>query len=601
MAGGAEPESSSATPLLRSSPSTSTLGPASSTSSGSSPTPSRRQAARAARAVAFIASVVLALCSNSVATFSLYGPVFQSRLRYTQYQVNGVAIAASFALYLPVPFLGYVCDRVGPTPLSLLSAIFFGTGYSLAAGLYRHAATSLEHAAGSGGSGPGDAAYALMVLAFISIGVGTSGMYLGTVATCAKNFGKGRYRGLALAAPITACGLSGLWLSQVASRILYERLPDGGKGDVDPFRFFVFLAVLLTVAGLLGTFTLRVVDEKDLIDEAVEELERSGILGSSALLSPGGRTTQGSGGYGSIEEITSDPLDEEGLAGVGDAAGKDTDDEEARLKKDWVLNAETRRYLSDPTMWLFALGFFFMIGPGETFLNNLGSVIKTLYPPASDTVSAGSPTSAATHVSIVCVTSTVARILVGALTDLLAPSPRTQHVQVPAPPRSSSHLLQRMRRQFSVSRVVFMIFFGLLSSAGMVTLASGAIQNHGERFWVVSGLVGAGYGATFSLTPIIVTVIWGVENFATNWGIIAMFPALGAALWGFVYSAVYQAGAEKSPAGGGGEPGEDILCYGTRCYAPAFWAMSASVWLACVLLVLAWKGKNGWTKRGIVI
>jgi hypothetical protein len=110
----------------------------------------------------------------------------------------------------------------------------------------------------------------------------------------------------------------------------------------------------------------------------------------------------------------------------------------------------------------------------------------------------------------------------------------------------------------------------------------------------VSGLVGAGYGAVFSLTPIIITVIWGVENFATNWGIVAMFPALGATLWGLVYSAVYQAGAER-------EADEDNLCYGEACYAPAFWAMAASVWIACGLVLWAWKGKNGWAQRGVVV
>jgi len=107
----------------------------------------------------------------------------------------------------------------------------------------------------------------------------------------------------------------------------------------------------------------------------------------------------------------------------------------------------------------------------------------------------------------------------------------------------------------------------------------------------------------FSLTPIIITVIWGVENFATNWGIVAMFPALGATLWGVVYSAVYQAGVRKSILGPGdvNDGGEENICYGQQCYAPAFWAMAGSVWVACGLVVWAWKGRNGWAQRGIVV
>jgi hypothetical protein len=428
-----------------------------------------------------------------------------------------------------------------------------------------------------------------MVGAFAIIGFATSCMYLAAVATCAKNFGKGKHRGLALAVPIAGFGLSGMWESQVASRILYERLPDGSKGDVDVFRFFIFLAVLLAAVGLLGTIGLRIVDEQDLIDDAVDELERSGMLDGSALFSPGGALHRG---YGAIDQ--SNALDEEAEGDILDPS-KDGEDEQAKKRKEWVLNAETQRFLTDHTMWCFALGFLFIIGPGEAFINNLGTVIGTLYPPTLNHV--GNPTSAATHVSIVGITSTVARLLTGSLTDILAPSPQATHIQI-----TSSQTLPKKR--LSVSRVTFLLFFAVLLSIGLVALASGFIQNHGERFWIVSGLVGAGYGAVFSLTPIIITVIWGVENFATNWGIVAMFPALGSTTWGLIYSAVYQAGAKdplpSGPSSNGGS-GDGSFCYGSHCYALTFWGMAVSVWIACFMVLWAWKGRNGWAQRGIVI
>ncbi|KAK3946270.1 putative mfs monocarboxylic acid transporter protein [Diplogelasinospora grovesii] len=578
-----------AAPLLQSSQSedtASTLGPASSSASLRSLSPrrpdsSRRSrataAAAAARNLSFASAVVSALCAGSVAVFSLYGHIFQERLHYTQFQVNGVAIAASIACYIPVPFLGYLCDRVGPAPLSLLSAVFFGGGYGLAAGLYKRAATSLQTVQ----QHPGRWAYVAMIFAFVCIGVGTSSMYLSAVATCAKNFGRGKHRGLALAVPIAAYGLSGMWVSQVGSRVFYEKtLPDGGtRGDVDVFRFFLFLAILLVVVGVLGAFGLRIVDESDLIEDAVEELERSGILDSSALLTPG-RTERG---YGAIDQIERrNPFE--------DAEG---DEGEERARKTWVLNAETQRFLTDHTMWCFALGFLFMIGPGEAFINNLGTVIKTLYPPELRHV--GRPTSAATHVSIVGITSTVVRLLTGSLTDLLAPSPQAQHIQLTS---STASLQRQQQKRFTLSRVTFLLFFAFLLSLGLAVLASGAIQDHGDRFWIVSGLIGSGYGAVFSLTPIIITVIWGVENFATNWGIVAMFPALGATMWGLIYSAVYQSGANRSA---GSDNQQDNLCYGSQCYASTFWAMAASVWVACALVLWAWKGKNGWVQRGIVV
>ncbi|KAJ0279016.1 putative monocarboxylate transporter mch1 [Colletotrichum noveboracense] len=539
-----------------------------------------RRSANTWRAVSFVAALVSALCAGSITVFSMYGHIFQERLHYTQFQVNGLAISSSIALYLPVSILGYICDRVGTPPLSLLAAILFGGGYAIAAGTYRQLEDEnfggLRDMAGRRISGGPDWTYPLMIFAFVCVGVGTCSMYLAAVATCAKNFGKGKHRGLALAVPIAAFGLSGMWLSQLGSRVFYEKLPDGSAGDLDVFHFFVFLSILLLVVGIVGSFTLKVVDEEEIIEEAVEELERSGLLErSTSFLS----ARSGGRGYGAISQIA----DEEDGGALGPA------EDDAKLKKKLVLNAETRSFLTDLTMWYFALGFLLMIGPGEAFINNLGTVIGTLYPPTRQYV--GPPTSAATHVSIVGITSTVARLATGTLTDLLAPSPQTQHLQVSSSP-------PYIRGRLAISRVAFLLFFAIVLSLGLVALASGFIQEHGERFWIVSGLVGSGYGAVFSLTPIIITVIWGVENFATNWGIVAMFPALGSTIWSLVYSAIYQSGATKSPSPG---EGGDVFCYGMQCYASTFWAMAVTVWVACGMVLYAWKGKNGWVQRGIVI
>ncbi|KAK4043624.1 major facilitator superfamily domain-containing protein [Parachaetomium inaequale] len=573
------------TPLLRPrspspSPSPSTLSPTTTASSlHSPPSPSARRAAQThrLRTTSALAALLSSLCAGSITIFSLYGHILQSRLHYTQFEVNGLASAASMAMYIPVPLLGYLCDRSGPAPLSLLAALMFGGGYAGAAAAYARAEVHGGEAAAEW--------YALMVLAFVAIGVGTCSMYMSAVATCAKNFGRGKHRGLAVAVPIAAFGLSGMWMSQVGCRLFLRQGDGAEEGEVDVVRFFVFLAVLLVVVGVVGAFGLRIVDERDLIEEAVEEMERSGLLDGSAIFTPG----RSENGYGAVER--GDPFDE--LEDV-----KDPEEEEARLKKQWVLNAETRRFLTDHTMWCFALGFFFMIGPGEAFINNMGTVIKTLYPPTLPYD--GKPTSAATHVSIVGVTSTAVRLLTGTLTDLLAPSPKARHIQITPTPTTNRRLLSAAATRFSISRVSFLLFFAALLSLGLAGLASGLVQNHGDRFWIVSGLVGAGYGAVFSLTPIIITVIWGVENFATNWGIVAMFPALGATLWGLVYSAVYQAAAKREEEDSPGQ-GEDNLCYGEACYAPAFWAMAASVWIACGLVLWAWKGRNGWAQRGIVV
>ncbi|GIZ41786.1 hypothetical protein CKM354_000508000 [Cercospora kikuchii] len=537
----------------------------------------------------FAWALVNTLGAGSITAFSLYAPLLQRRLHYSQLQVNGISITAEIAMYLPVPLWGMMCDRFGPGIPSLLAGSFFGIGYLLAAFDFQ--------------SGPPPALggegwpYWAMVIAFIFIGCGTSLMYLSAVTTCAKNFGRGKNKGIALALPIACFGLSGMWQAQVGSRLLYETRADGSKGTVNVHKFFIFLGVLLFTTGLIGCFALRIVDEEELIEDAVEELEQSGFLDESQYFHRLLRERQESEGYGTL----TDSVVEEISRKADEMKAKKA--EEQRMKT-WLLNAETRRFLSDKTMWWLAAGFLLVTGPGEAFINNLGTIIDTFYPPIS-IPEGGNPTSAATHVSIVAVMSTIARILTGTLTDILAPtSVPHQHRRGPnSLANSLSSLpppLPTEKKFFELSRITFLIAFCILMSIGQVVLATGFIQEHAERFWIVSASIGAGYGAAFSLTPIIVSVIWGVENFGTNWGICAMMPAIGATIWGLVYSGVYQWAADLNTVEGS-DIVEDKLCYGIKCYAPTFWAMAISVWLACGLWFWAWRGPGGWQKRGIAV
>ncbi|KAF2842530.1 MFS general substrate transporter [Patellaria atrata CBS 101060] len=543
------------------------------------------------RYLSFIWAVVNCLCAGSITAYSLYGHIFQSRLHYTQFQINIVAIVAEIGMYVIVPAVGYLCDRYGPGWPSLFSAFLFGAGYTLAGLTYR---------TGSPPSRGGDGwPFSLMVVAFAAVGLGTCCMYLSAVTTCVKNFGRGKYKGVALAIPIAAFGLSGMWQSQVGSKLLYERNPDGSKGDVDVFRYFLFLACTLFAVGIVGFFTLVIIDEEEMIDEAVDQLEQSGLLQEDEFF----QRAASIHGYGTtaphdLSDSTFDFLRSE----ADDLKAKA---EEERRKKNWLLNEETRLFLADRTMWWLAAGFFLVTGPGEAFINNLGTVIETLYPPSTPLSDA--PTTAATHVSIVAITSTLARLITGTLSDLLAPvAPQHQHRRLLTSMSSSidSLAIPPLCKRFTLSRVTFLLVSALFVSIGQAILASGVTQDHVSRFWLVSGFIGAGYGAVFSLVPIVISVVWGVENFGTNWGIVAMVPAAGAAVWGLLYSAVYQRAAHDEVENvGSGVQGrkEDILCYGKACYQSTFWAMVASVWIACGLWMWAWRGPGGWKRRGIAV
>ncbi|KAJ5370674.1 transporter mch1 [Penicillium cataractarum] len=534
------------------------------------------------RVISFAWGVVTCLGAGSITAFSLYGHLLLTRLRYTQLQVNAVSIAAEIAMYLLVPLFGYLCDRYSPSPLALFSGLLFGVGYLLAALTYRSGPP-----VDAGGSGwP----FWVMIVAFIAIGMGTSCMYLAAVATCAKNYGRGKHKGIMLAIPIAAFGLSGMWQSQLGTYVLYEKNPDGSRGDVDVFRYFMFLAILLLVIGVIGTFALQIVDsdEEKYIDETVEELERSGLLEESEFFRPVRAAVE----YGTFAEDDDDrsiTLSEEERE--QQRLEKEREEEERR-KKTWLLNYETRVFLQDPTMWWLAAGFFLVTGPGESYINNLGTIIPTLTPPSYEADASPPAGLPSTHVTTVALTSTIARLLTGSLSDFFAP-PAT-HLFPPIPEGARHRSITPSNSRPTISRMAFLLPSAFLLSIGYLILSTPIPLQEPSIFHLTTALVGFGYGSAFSLTPIIISVVWGVENFATNWGIVAMMPALGAALWGVVYSTAYQ-NAIDAGAGFGSPDGQ---CHGWRCYG--LWAVgcTASVWVAILAWAAAWRG---WKRKGVVV
>lgn len=450
--------------------------------------------------------------------------------------------------------MGLLCDRYSPRPVALMSVFSSGGGYFLAALAYRQ-----------GPPEQGGWPVWVMVIGFLGVGLGTCTIVLSSVTTCGKNFGKSRYRGLAVASPIAALGLSGVWLSQVGGRWLTEQGRGGRAGNVDVYRYFLFLGGLAIGVGLVGAVALQILNEEELIEEAAaNQKDRSERFEETPLL---------------CHSTHDRPVD---YRTVSESRSLNTSDHDQKpmldaRKKTLVLNNETRRFLTDPAMWLLAVGFFFITGTGESFINNLGTIISTLYPPSAQIPHSNS---AATNVSIVAITSTMARLITGYVSDLLAPPP---------------HPSQFEHRTFNVSRLVFLIGSAVLSAFFQLLLASSLVQSYPSLFPLISALAGYAYGTAFTITPIIVSVVWGVQNFGTNWGTIAMVPAGGATVWGAIYSAVYQlhvhSGADMGEVGAG-------LCYGYACYGATAWGMFLSSLLAIVLWVLI--GRR-FTKGGIII
>lgn len=370
-------------------------------------------------------------------------------------------------------------------------------------------------------------------------------MYFSGVTTCVKNFTGSR--GIALALPIAAFGLSSLWEAQFISRLF-------GSGDgkeLDLQKVFNFFAVFLFAVGVAGSVGLSVVSDEDLesIKGDVESSETEGLLTGTHA------SSSRSEGYGAVGAVSI--VDE---------------------KDDGWINAATKEFLTDRTMWWFAAGVFLVTGAGECFINNMGVIIQTFYPPNSPPHETISP---ALHVSILALTSTVARLIAGSLSDYLAPL-------------LPSALPTTKTKAFTVSRIYLLLFFALIMSLGQFLLATGTIASNPTLFYLVSSSIGTGYGAVFTLAPTVVSVVWGTENFGTNWGIITATPALGASLFGLVFAVGYDSAAKRQRELWGGK-----ICYGGECYEGGFAVMFAAVVGAVGVWYAVWRG--GWRRRGVVV
>lgn len=180
--------------------------------------------------------------------------------------------------------------------------------------------------------------------------------------------------------------------------------------------------------------------------------------------------------------------------------------------------------------------------------------------------------------SLIALSSTVARLVAGAASDFLAPPAPLAHLPPLAPPP---------RKRLHCSRIALMFGFAATMFGGFALVAAGAVHARPDLFWLVSTSVGAGYGAVFCLAPTVVSVVWGTRNFGTNWGIVTMTPALGAVVYGCVFAREYDA-----HAGAGG------MCAGPACVSSSFAAMAASVVAAVVGWAWVWRK---WRVRGVAV
>lgn len=330
------------------------------------PAPSPKPVTPWNQIVAFVLALGCCACANSICLFSIFSPGFQHNLGYSPVQINTISIASSLGMYLPVPALGYIADKLGPGNLGIISTALFTPTYLISAYI-----SQMDPAAAA-------ANFHLLALCFALIGTATTSLYFSGVLTCAKMMPQSP--GLALSAPIACFGLSSLWQSQVVQLYFFDA--EGNIMLSPTFRFFAGLYLLAGIASYVGASVIGKVHGSNVAAVNPETPEPPQKL----------PVTSQNGNYGATpNEPPAEPLT--------------VDDEQWLLYK---RHENIKQFLMDRTVWIFYFAFILVSGPLEMYINNMGMIVST--------IPTGAP-SVTTNVSLFSAFSTISRLLMGVLSD----------------------------------------------------------------------------------------------------------------------------------------------------------------------------------------
>lgn len=117
-------------------------------------------------------------------------------------------------------------------------------------------------------------------------------------------------------------------------------------------------------------------------------------------------------------------------------------------------------------------------------------------------------------------------------------------------------------------RTLFLVYSAAMMTLAFVWCAYARLND----LYVLSILIGGGFGAHWSLTPAIVADLFGLRHFGSNYTAVQLSPAfstyfLASKLVGYVY--------DKEAAKQGHERGADHTCHGNACFQLSFLVVAA--------------------------
>lgn len=192
--------------------------------------------------------------------------------------------------------------------------------------------------------------------------------------------------------------------------------------------------------------------------------------------------------------------------------------------------------------------FILLAGPGEVFTNNMGIMFQSL---RASTDANAQGLSASSQVSLFALSSTIGRLIFGALCDVPTKSPIT-------------------------ARMIVLLLTAILLTFGFLYLS---VFSELATFWIPSIAIGAGYGGLFTVYPAIISIVWGTVDFATFWGCLATAPAVGSTAFGVLYAKLYDQASSRQA--------QNDLCIGRDCFRTSTLWFTISNVVGVLILVLA--------------
>ncbi|KAI8927412.1 major facilitator superfamily domain-containing protein [Entophlyctis helioformis] len=516
---------------------------------GASPTAGARAgalsgaaASRLRKWTSFASTVLCMLCGGTLYLFGTYSSELRATLGYTQTQMNMIASAGGFGLYLSGPIVGAAVDKHGARRIVLAASVLLWAGYTGMAWTLSGAVPWTN--------------FGVTAFFYMLVGLGSSGCYNSALKTNIQNF-EPKDHGFAVGVSVSAFGLSALVFSSIsrafvlptsseatghdfAARSAAAPVGSAGAPKLDAVRFLMFMGLatglINLVAGLVGL--------QDLSKQSSAARRNSNARPSAHA------------------ERDSDREEDDDIA-HGHSHGHNRSSPAVTAVRPSQPILLRSVILRDSDAWHLFLPFMTLAGLGLMYINNVGSIVLALVPGESGSVPVSS--AQALMVSLISLFNCLGRIVTGIVSD-------------------------KAQLHYGTSRMFF------LTAGAMIILAAQLIGlllvTNVPTLLLCTCLLGFGYGSIFSSTPAIVSQWFGVQTFGSNWGYFQVGPAMGGYIWNLVFGLWMDSQKSGHGPGAGGLDGPAELpdCKGVGCFRGAFAFASLAAALSVVsLLQLSWR------------